>query len=120
MFDFESRFNDLVQDILERQKDYLEECAEYRERGHRNQFCFHGMNMWVDYDCACGLCEDGAINEYSSREEIEEYANAIVMGEQAAEKKKELRKRKMIQTLMDSEKNYSYDQAEKIYHDLMD
>ena len=118
MSDFDSRVNDLVEDILERQKDYLEECHEYAESGHRHRYCFHGVNMWVDYDCACGLCEDGEINEYSSREEIEEYANAIIMGEQAAEQKKELRKRQMIHLLIDSEKNYSFAQAEKIYDEI--
>ena len=74
MSDFDSRVNDLVESILERQKDYLEECDEYRARGHRHNYCFHGVNQWVDYDCACGLCEDGEINEYSSEEEIREYA----------------------------------------------
>ena len=117
---FDDRVNDLVESIVRQQEDYIEECHEYAKSGHRHNYCFHGVNMWVDYDCACGLCEDGAINEYSSREEIEEYANAIIMAEQAKEQKKELHKRKMIQILMNSEKNYSFSQAEKIYHDLMD
>ena len=118
MSDFDSRVNDLVESIVQQQKDYLDEVAEYRESGYRHNYCFHGVNMWVDYDCACGACENGEINEYSSREEIEEYAYAIVMAEQAAEQKKELRKRQMIHLLMDSEKNYSFDQAEKIYAEI--
>lgn len=76
MFDFESRVNNLVENIIKQQNDYLEECAEYRERGHRHRFCFHGVNQWVDYDCACWACEDGEINEYSSEEEIRKYAEA--------------------------------------------
>lgn len=74
MSDFDIRVENLVKSVIERQKDYLEECAEYRARGHRHNYCFHGVNQWVDYDCACGLCEDGEIDEYSSEEEIREYA----------------------------------------------
>lgn len=85
MSDFDSRVNNLVEDIIQRQNDYIEECAEYRERGHRHNYCFHGVNMWVDYDCACGLCEDGEINEYSSREEIKEYAEDVIRGEMRVE-----------------------------------
>ena len=28
-------------------------------RGHSYPYCFHGVSRWVDYDCACGACEDG-------------------------------------------------------------
>ena len=27
-------------------------------RGHSYPYCFHGVSRWVDYDCACGACED--------------------------------------------------------------
>lgn len=118
MSDFTTRVNDLVDEILERQKDYIEECKEYAESGHRHRFCFHGVNQWVDYDCACGLCEDGAINEYSSRDEIEEYAKEVVVTEIAVEKAKQDRKNKMIERIMQSKQRYSYKQAEKIYNDL--
>lgn len=28
-------------------------------RGFTYPYCFHGVSRWVDYDCACGSCEDG-------------------------------------------------------------
>jgi hypothetical protein len=28
-------------------------------RGHSYPYCIHGVSRWVDYDCACGSCEDG-------------------------------------------------------------
>lgn len=118
MSDFDTRVNDLVESIIERQNDYLEECHEYAKSGHRHRFCFHGVNMWVDYDCACGLCEDGEINEYSSREEIEEYAKEVVESEIFLEKAKEDRKNKMIELIMQGKKAYSYLEAEKVFDDL--
>lgn len=118
MSDFDSRVNDLVESIIERQNDYLAECLEYAESGHRHHYCFHGVNMWVDYDCACGACEDGEINEYSSREEIEEYAKEVVESEIFLEKAKQDRKNKMIELIMQGEKRYSYSEAEKVFDDL--
>ena len=71
-----SAVEDMVEHIKNRQVEYLEECQEYAKSGHRHNYCFHGVNMWVDYDCACGACESGEINEYSSEEESREYAEA--------------------------------------------
>lgn len=34
------------------------QCEEERSQGYRPSSCFHGRNMWVDYDCVCGICED--------------------------------------------------------------
>ena len=28
-------------------------------KGHTYPYCIHGVSRWVDYDCACGACEDG-------------------------------------------------------------
>lgn len=38
--------------------EYLAECEEDRRNGYRPHYCRHGVSMWVDYDCACGMCED--------------------------------------------------------------
>jgi hypothetical protein len=38
--------------------DYEESAAEYAKQGYRPHYCVHGVNMWVDYDCACGMCEE--------------------------------------------------------------
>lgn len=119
MSDFDHRVNTLALSILDQQQDYLDECKEYSKSGHRHNYCFHGVNMWVDYDCACGACEDGQINEYSSYEEVWEYAKEVVESEIFLEKAKQDRKNKMIELIMQSEKRYSYLEAEKIYEDVM-
>lgn len=45
-----------LQNMLE---NYREACEDDRRNGHRPHHCVHGVNMWVDYDCACYQCEDG-------------------------------------------------------------
>lgn len=37
---------------------YQSDCEDWSKQGFRPQYCFHGRNMWVDYDCVCGTCED--------------------------------------------------------------
>lgn len=49
--------------------DYEEEAAQYAKEGFRPHYCVHGVNMWVDYDCACYACE-----EYGSYYDYETYA----------------------------------------------
>lgn len=49
-------------------RDYLAECEEERRMGYRPSHCRHGANLWVDYDCACGLCEDEGNYWHDSRE----------------------------------------------------
>lgn len=115
---FDDRVQELIENIIERQNDYLAECREYAESGHRHHYCFHGVNMWVDYDCACGLCEGGEINEYSDREEIEEYAKDVVRGEMRVEKVKQDRKNKFIELIMQEKRACSYREAEQIYNEI--
>lgn len=38
---------------------YDAECAEYAEQGYRPYACFHGTQLWSDYDVICGACENG-------------------------------------------------------------
>jgi hypothetical protein len=38
---------------------YERDCADDRANGNRPHYCIHGTNMWVDWDCACGACEEG-------------------------------------------------------------
>jgi hypothetical protein len=37
---------------------YLEECEQASKEGYRPHYCFHGTNLWTDYDNICGMCED--------------------------------------------------------------
>lgn len=47
-------------------KDFEREWAQYESdcdlsyrHGYRPSRCFHGTNLWTDYDPMCGPCEDG-------------------------------------------------------------
>jgi hypothetical protein len=39
--------------------DYEEACEEWHRKGYRPHYCIHGTNLWVEWDCACGACENG-------------------------------------------------------------
>lgn len=67
------RFEIKLLEFFEEQKEYREECKEYAKKGWRHQFCFHGTNMWVDYDCACASCEDGHPDEYTAPEDVRKF-----------------------------------------------
>lgn len=43
--------------LKQQQAEYEQECQEYLKNGYRPQYCKHGTNMWVDWDCACWRCE---------------------------------------------------------------
>lgn len=45
--------------VRERREAYEQDCIEWAKQGYRPHYCYHGTNMWVDWDCACGWCEDG-------------------------------------------------------------
>jgi hypothetical protein len=63
--------------LVQRREEYRKECDYYYKQGFRPQHCIHGVNMWVDYDCACWQCEvdnsdiqiarDMAVSEYVRR-----------------------------------------------------
>ena len=119
MSDFDARVDRLVNSIVKNQQEYLDEVAEYAADGYRHNFCFHGVNQWVDYDCACGLCEDGAINEYSSLKEVREYAIEEVNAEIREEELMEEKKFKIIDLFMSGPQKMSLSQALKAYDKVM-
>lgn len=41
------------------QAQWDEMARECAEQGFRPEYCIHGTYMWVEWDCACGLCEQG-------------------------------------------------------------
>lgn len=45
-------------DLDKARAEYERDAAEDRANGHRPHYCIHGTDQWVDYDCACSLCED--------------------------------------------------------------
>jgi hypothetical protein len=43
--------------LVERREKFIQDCEYYAKQGYRPHYCLHGVNMWVDYDCACAECE---------------------------------------------------------------
>jgi len=43
--------------LVQKREEYAKQCEEYAKQGLRPQYCIHGVNQWVDYDCACWRCE---------------------------------------------------------------
>lgn len=41
-----------------RRIEYAAECDYWHSQGYTPHYCIHGANLWVDYDCVCGPCED--------------------------------------------------------------
>lgn len=57
---------------------YREDCEADRKNGHRPHYCVHGVNMWVDFDCACYQCEDGETEyEIEARTPVDYYRRAL-------------------------------------------
>lgn len=48
--------------IEARIKEYAREIEDCHEQGYGVHYCFHGTNLWTDYDPICGYCEDGAFD----------------------------------------------------------
>lgn len=53
-------------DLAARWASYERDCDQDRKEGHRPHHCFHGMNLWTDYDNICGACEDGYGDSWES------------------------------------------------------
>lgn len=47
-----------VAKVRQRDADWNEAAQEWSRQGYRPHYCKHGVNMWVDYDCACWQCEE--------------------------------------------------------------
>jgi hypothetical protein len=59
---------------------YEQECAEYLKEGFRPHYCFHGTNLWTDYDNICGWCEEYGNSwsyELAMRQSLDEARAAI-------------------------------------------
>lgn len=85
MFDLDATAARIAASILAAQEEYLREAKEMAEQGYRMPTCFHGTSQWVEYDVMCAGCEDGWVDEYSTEEEVQEYAR-----EQAEAEKRNL------------------------------
>lgn len=47
----------ILRNLKQARREYDEECRRWWARGYRPHYCFHGMNLWVDWDPICGYCE---------------------------------------------------------------
>ncbi|MNW48366.1 hypothetical protein D3C74_257290 [compost metagenome] len=47
-----------LHDIQERDAEWERDRDQWNRDGYRAHYCRHGVNLWVDYDCACGACEE--------------------------------------------------------------
>lgn len=48
----------LVREFEAARDEWLADVDREAARGNRPSHCFHGSSLWVDYDVACGPCED--------------------------------------------------------------
>lgn len=48
------------ENLTKETEGYLLSVEQDRKDGYRPSHCFHGTNLWTDYDPICGYCEDGA------------------------------------------------------------
>lgn len=56
---------------------YLREVEDAYEEGFRAPYCFHGTNLWTDYDPICGYCEDGAYDPRYHKVDGPEFNDAV-------------------------------------------
>ena len=56
---------------------YLQEVVEAHEDGFRARYCYHGTNLWTDYDPICGYCEDGAYDPRYHRVDGPEFNDLV-------------------------------------------
>lgn len=56
---------------------YLREVEEAHEEGYRPPHCFHGTNLWTDYDNICGPCEDGLYDPRWHSTDSEEFNSTV-------------------------------------------
>lgn len=49
----------IFKDYAKQWAEYEANCEAYAKDGYRPAHCFHGVNLWTDYDPMCGACEDG-------------------------------------------------------------
>jgi len=43
---------------------YEEQRSAYARAGFRPRRCYHGVDLWVDYDPMCRWCEDDSLPRY--------------------------------------------------------
>lgn len=63
--------------LIKNSEEYLREVEEAHEEGFRPPYCFHGTNLWTDYDPICGYCEDGAYDPRYHKVDGPEFNDAV-------------------------------------------
>lgn len=63
--------------LIKNSEEYLREVEEAHEEGFSPHYCFHGTNLWTDYDPICGYCEDGAYDPRYYSQDSQEFNDAV-------------------------------------------
>lgn len=65
------------ENLTKETEGYLLSVEQDRKDGHRPSHCFHGTNLWTDYDPICGYCEDGAYDPRYHKVDGPEFNDAV-------------------------------------------
>lgn len=68
--------------LQQRREEYQKMVNDCARQGYRPQYCIHGVNQWVDYDCACSSCE---LDDRSELEEARDLARQWLRKEKVRE-----------------------------------
>lgn len=63
--------------LIKNSEEYLREVEEAHEEGFAPHYCFHGTNLWTDYDPICGYCEDGAYDPRYYSQDSQEFNDTV-------------------------------------------
>lgn len=78
---------------------YMQETQEYADQGFRPHYCFHGTDLWTDYDNICHYCEIGAYDPRHHDIDSEEFLSEVE--NRASEKEREIRLDAKISLIQD-------------------
>lgn len=48
-----------IKEVRAEYATYLSDMEDLRKEGYGRSHCFHGTDLWVEWDPICGYCEDG-------------------------------------------------------------
>lgn len=63
--------------LIKNSEEYLREVEEAYEEGFRPHYCFHGTNLWTDYDPICGYCEESSYDPRYYSQDSQEFNDVV-------------------------------------------
>lgn len=77
-------YSEAIKQATEAATLYMDDVDSWQEDGYGPARCFHGTNLWTEYDPICGPCEDGQFDPRRDdldgpafEELVEQYADSI-------------------------------------------